>query len=243
MPLLWIALACGGSPPSSPLPQGMTEAMAAEEPAWGVLVEGETVVRLAAVPQGSDVILSVAPPSGAPIRDTSAHLEHRAAVVRAQGAGTHRVQVTPAATGERAPFTLLQLEPMSGDPCTQLSALGEDSWDLPGVDHPSDDPARRTRTLLAAPPWADRCTVNRLGDLDVGPSCTRDGLEKAAAQALFTEVSAAFQGCHAGWTLAEESAPDRREWVAEKGTALRFLRMREIPDRGWQVSIGAMPEE
>ena len=60
---------------------------------------------------------------------------------------------------------------------------------------------------------------------------------------MFNEIEAEFLDCHGGWTLSDESDGTSREWVAEQGNGLHFLRVREQPGRGWQVSLGAMPLE
>lgn len=127
-------------------------------------------------------------------------------------------------------------------PCTTLDALSvEDPWALPGTDEPGATDALRTRRLDRKPAWASRCLVRRLGGLDVGPSCVAEGLSPAEADALYGRLVTAFEGCHEGWSLSDTSDAETRELLAERGPQLRFVRARSLGERGWEVSIGAMP--
>ena len=242
MLLLTLMLACSSSQPIfTPLPGGITNGHASETPTWSVVLDGRGPVPLGVVAESVDVTLSAETASGATIRSTSSTHQHRAATLRLAEVGSYVIRVS-AVSGERAPFALLRRAQMSGDSCSQLDQLLADSWSLPGIDHPSDDPAHRTRSLVAVMPWADECTVNRLGDLDLGPSCTRSGLDQAEGAALFEVVAREFRDCHSGWDQMDESDGPRREWVVQRGTSLRFARLQQVEGLAWQVSVGAMPE-
>lgn len=132
--------------------------------------------------------------------------------------------------------------PLPGTVCAQLEALtAGDPWALPGEDLPGADDTTRTRALVDAPAWADGCTVNRLGGMDVGPSCVKTLASREEAMAIHARIEEDFRACHAGWTLTDESVGAARELVAESATDLHFLRLRDNDRGGWQVAVGAMP--
>lgn len=141
-----------------------------------------------------------------------------------------------------APVAVGARSPVEGTVCDQLVALTTgDPWALPGRDLPGADDVTRTRALDLAPAWADGCTVNRLGGMDVGPSCAATRATPEAAAAVHAPLEEEFRACHAGWTLTDESGGTTRELVAERGTELHFLRLRQEADGAWRVSVGAMP--
>ena len=130
----------------------------------------------------------------------------------------------------------------AGEVCTQLDAVSvSDLWGLPGRDEPGATDEVRIRVLAGHPDWATRCTVNRMGGMDVGPSCELTGATQTQAEAVYAAVERDFRSCHAGWMLMDEADETTREVVAEKDGAIRFVRIRDNAERGWQVSIGAMP--
>lgn len=126
--------------------------------------------------------------------------------------------------------------------CARLDSLSvADPWALPGTDEPGATDEVRTRVLADTADWATRCTVNRMGSMDVGPSCALSGVDEAKATAVYQHLEADFRACHTGWMLMDESDDTTREVVAEKDGAIRFVRVRNNGERGWEVSIGAMP--
>ncbi len=234
---------CSGNTPDPVEIQRGPQSGRLEEPTpWGADLRKGQRLFLAAFSEQADLELVVTTPNGQTHRSASsrAGMEPAALHVQATKPGAHRVRVE----GEKGPYTLLRPQPLSGTLCEQLAALTtKDPWKLPGVEHPGASEARRNRLLSSVMSWADVCSVQRLGGMDVGVSCARSGLDRDGANALFERIEAGFLDCHGKWTLQDASEGTSREWVAEQGNGLRFLRVREQPERGWQVSTGAMPLE
>lgn len=228
--------------PAQPLAPGASTGSTARATVHAVTLGPDETLHFGALSTAADLALVVETPDGGRVEAHSARADHRAASLRLErpGAGEYRVLVRARVPEERGDYMLIRREPMDGTICDQLARLaGGDPWALPGADHPREDASRRTRSLVAVMPWADECTVSRIADLDVGPSCTRHGLDADQGAALHATVERDFRSCHAGWELIDESDGATRELAAERDGKIHFLRLREA-EGGWQLSTGAL---